>query len=50
MYCILANYDVYTSALSAVAVAIAWAPIYNYHVVEHVEIDGWLKSHARGPC
>ena len=29
MYCILANHDVYTSALSAVAAAIAWAPIYN---------------------
>lgn len=41
MYCILANHDVYTSALSAVATAIAaivWAPIYLYHVVEHVEL------------
>src|ERR1700679_948349 len=28
MYCILENHDVYTSALSAVAAAIAWASIY----------------------
>jgi hypothetical protein len=48
MYCILANHDVYTSALSAVATAtaaIAWH-LFIYHVVEHVELIVW-KSHAR---
>ena len=38
MYCILVNHDVYTSALSAVAAAIAWAAIYIITSFEHVDL------------